>query len=149
MAWLPEGITRDEFFARVRRPETWVPAMRAICERHAGPDGKLFVLTLDAELEAELAEAIGNGLEKPGTIGPETLTRIVEGVAARMQASPHAAGDAVLAVRANHRRALAEALYGVAPRLAVLSFNEVAAARRVESIGSVKAPAAAAAAAVG
>lgn len=115
---------------------------RAICERHTGPDGKLYALTLDAELEGELSEALGNGIDRPaGPIPPETLTRIVEGIAARLQASPLAAGDAVLAVRANHRRALAEALYGVAPRLSVLSFNEVAAARRVESIGSVKAPA--------
>ncbi len=114
---------------------------RAICDQHAAPDGRLFVLALDPELEGEVAEAVPEGSEKRPSVGPETIGRIVEGVANRLQASPLAAGDAVLAVRANHRRALADALGGIAPRLSVLSFGEISAARRVEALGVVSAPA--------
>jgi flagellar biosynthesis protein FlhA len=109
---------------------------RAICER-AGADGRILAVTLDPGLEQRLASAVAGGAEG-GAASATYLRRVVDSVVAAVGSASRAGRDPVLLTRAHLRRFLRDLVAPAAPRLAVLSYNEVQPARAIESAGVVR-----------
>ena len=112
---------------------------RTILERHLDSAGTLHAAVIDATLERSLAEAVA---------GQEGLTRLPQGFLARFVDSTAEAlanmaksgRDPVLITRAALRPFLAEAISGVIPNAAVLSYQETAPAKRVETVSRIAVP---------
>ncbi|MCB9914218.1 MAG: flagellar biosynthesis protein FlhA [Planctomycetes bacterium] len=112
---------------------------RALCDQHSGTDGTLHAVTLDPDVEARLASAVGMGNEvDTGTVSPAYLQRLMERVGETVAQATRGGHDVVLLVRSGVRRFLNELVRASLPKLAVLSYNEVVPARAVETAAVVK-----------
>jgi len=114
---------------------------RALCEQFGDASGTIHAVTLDPDVEARLAASVGRG--GPGDVapvGPAYLTQLVEEVGQCIAAGTQSGKDVVVLVRSNVRRFLAELVRASLPRVAVLSFNEVVAARAVDTVAVVRGP---------
>ena len=112
----------------------------AMVARICGPDERLPVLTLDAQLEG----AIIQGLTDPATgqpvIEPDLARNIGEHVAALIADRGPAAPPLALVVQPRGRRALAALLRQRAPGCLVLSIAELPPAQPIEVIAVIGAP---------
>ena len=110
------------------------PITRMYCE-----DGAMKVITLDADLEREMASSIAkgeNGLYL--ALSPETLQSVVAQLAAELKKFSALSQDPVVLtsqVMRVHFYRLIEQFY---PKVRVLSFNEIAGNVQIQSIGSIK-----------
>ncbi len=105
---------------------------RTIVEPHLDAQGTLHAAFLEPELERKLAEAMagGDGIANlPGGF----LGRFVDSTANALAAMARAGRDPVLITRATLRPFLAEAITGVIPNAAVLSYQETGPAKRIET----------------
>ena len=96
-------------------------------------------MTLDPEVEAGLAGAVGAGPDThTGSVSPAWLQQLVEEIGEQISQATKNGKDVVLLVRSNVRRFVGELVRASLPRVAVLSYSEVVAARSVETAAVVK-----------
>ncbi len=105
---------------------------RTIVEPHLDAAGTLYAAFLDPELERNLAEALA-GNDGVGNLPAGFLGRFVDRTAEALSAMAKTGRDPVLVTRASLRPFLAEAIAGVIPNAAVLSYQETSPARKVET----------------
>ena len=105
---------------------------RTIVEPHLDPQGTLHAAFLDPDLERQLAEAL-SGQEGIGNLPNGFLGRFVDSTANALADMAKKGRDPVLVTRATLRPFLAEAIAGVIPNAAVLSYQETAPAKRIET----------------
>lgn len=112
---------------------------RSLCEQHVSADGTLHAVTLDPEIEARIANAVGMGNEvDTGAVSPVYLQRLMERVGESVAQATRGGHDVVLLVRSSVRRFLNELVRSSLPKVSVLSYNEVVPARAVETAAVVK-----------
>jgi flagellar biosynthesis protein FlhA len=105
---------------------------RTIVEPHLDGAGTLYAAFLDPELERNLAEALA-GNDGVANLPPGFLGRFVDRTAEALSTMAKTGRDPVLVTRASLRPFLAEAIAGVIPNAAVLSYQETTPARKVET----------------
>jgi len=105
---------------------------RTIVEPHLDAAGTLYATFLDPELERNLAEAL-TGNEGVANLPNGFLGRFVDRTAEALSQMVRNGRDPVLVTRANLRPFLAEAIAGVIPNAAVLSYQETTPAKKVET----------------
>ncbi len=105
---------------------------RTIVEPHLDPQGTLHAAFLDPDLERQLAEAL-SGQEGIGNLPNGFLGRFVDSTANALADMAKKGRDPVLVTRATLRPFLAEAIADVIPNAAVLSYQETAPAKRIET----------------
>jgi len=105
---------------------------RTICEPHLDPAGALHAVFLDPDLERNLSEALA-GNDGVNNLPQGFLGKFVDSTAAALSAMARDGRDPVLVTRASLRPFLAEAVAGVIPNAAVLSYQETSAAKKVET----------------
>jgi flagellar biosynthesis protein FlhA len=105
---------------------------RTIIEPHLDIAGTLHAAFLDPELERNLAEAL-SGNDGVANLPAGFLGRFVDRTAEALSAMVRSGRDPVLVTRANLRPFLAEAIAGVIPNAAVLSYQETTPAKKVET----------------
>jgi flagellar biosynthesis protein FlhA len=109
---------------------------RTIVEPHLDAAGTLHAAFLDPELERSLADALA-GNEGLGNLPAGFLGRFVDSTASALAEIAKSGRDPILVTRASLRPFLAEAIAGVIPNAAVLSYQETAPAKKVESVQRV------------
>jgi flagellar biosynthesis protein FlhA len=105
---------------------------RTIVEPHLDAAGTLHAAFLDPELERNLAEALA-GNDGVANLPAGFLGRFVDRTAEALSSMARNGRDPVLVTRASLRPFLAEAIAGVIPNAAVLSYQETTPARKVET----------------
>lgn len=129
---------------RTKDPETLSELVRqrlgrVLCELHADKVGTVHAVTLDPEVEARLASAVG-AVNDPDAapVNPAWLQGLVEHVADALGRAARSGHDTVVLARSNVRRFLNELLRATLPKVAVLSYNEVVPARAIETAEVVR-----------
>ncbi len=111
---------------------------RSICDDYEDDKGRIHALTLDPRVEQLIHDALANSSEYgAGAIHPEIAQRLLESTSTRVRELSQQGVDAVLLVKASLRRVIAELVLGALPRTAVLSYNEVTAAKKIENVGMI------------
>jgi len=105
---------------------------RTIIEPHLDPTGTLHAVFLDPDLERNLAEAL-SGNDGVANLPSGFLGKFVDSTAEALSAMARDGRDPVLVTRASLRPFLAEAVAGVIPNAAVLSYQETSPAKKVET----------------
>ncbi|MCB9877677.1 MAG: flagellar biosynthesis protein FlhA [Planctomycetes bacterium] len=105
---------------------------RTIVEPHLDPAGTLHAVFLDPDLERNLAEALA-GNDGAANLPAGFLGRFVDRTAEALSSMAKDGRDPVLVTRASLRPFLAEAVAGVIPHAAVLSYQETSPAKKVET----------------
>jgi len=113
---------------------------RTILEPHLDHDGTLHAAIIDPDLERALSDAVGGG-DGMGNLPPGFLARFVDETATALSTLSQEGRNPVLVTRAALRPFLAEAIAGVIPGAAVLSYQETSPARKVETTAKVAVPA--------
>jgi flagellar biosynthesis protein FlhA len=103
---------------------------RTICHRHAGPDGKLYVITLDPKLE---------DLVRAGTLPPALVGRIAERIGREVTKLAAAGRPALILCSPQVRSSVKRVADAIQPGISVLSYNEVLRDVKVEALGMVAA----------
>jgi flagellar biosynthesis protein FlhA len=128
---------------KTRDPETLTELVRqrigrALCERHTDGAGVLHAITLDPDIEARLAAAVGGASDPDApSVNPAWLQGLVERIAASLGNAARGGKDVVVLVRSNVRRFVGELVRSTLPKVAVLSYNEVVPVKSVETSGIV------------
>lgn len=112
---------------------------RTIVEPHLDGQGTLHAAFLDPELERQLAEALA-GNDGIANLPSGFLGRFVDNTANAMADMAKKGRNPVLVTRASLRPFLAEAVAGVIPNAAVLSYQETGPAKRIETTQRIAAP---------
>jgi len=107
---------------------------RTIVEPHLDAHGTLHAAFLEPELERRLAEALAGGGDALANLPGGFLGRFVDSTANALAEMARTGKAPVLITRATLRPFLAEAITGVIPNAAVLSYQETAPAKRIESV---------------
>ena len=110
---------------------------RSIVEPFLDEDGTLRAVTLDQTLERTMADAVVARGGDLSNLPPGFLGKLVDSAAGELQKAVQAGHEPVLLTRAALRPFLAETLLAAVPGGAVLSYQEAAAAKRIENIGTV------------
>jgi flagellar biosynthesis protein FlhA len=131
------GETKD-VRALVERARTRLA--RTILEPHLDANGTLFAAVIDPSLERSLADAVA-GADGIQALAPGFLSRFVDSTAEALAQLTKAGRDPVLVTRASLRPFLAEAIGGAIPNASVLSYQETAPAKRVETLARIAVPA--------
>ncbi|MGK0350339.1 MAG: flagellar biosynthesis protein FlhA [Planctomycetota bacterium] len=105
---------------------------RTICEPHLDSDGTLHAVFLDPELERNLSDAL-SGNDGVSNLPQGFLGRFVDSTAQALSTMARDGRDPVLVTRASLRPFLAEAVSGVIPNAAVLSYQHTTPAKKVET----------------
>lgn len=111
---------------------------RSICDDYEDDKGRIHALTLDPKVEQLVHDALASSSEYgAGAIHPEIAQRLLESTSTRVRELSQQGVDVVLLVKASLRRVIAELVLGALPRTAVLSYNEVTAAKKIENVGMI------------
>ena len=105
---------------------------RTIVEPHLDPTGTLHAVFLDPDLERSLSDALA-GNDGVANLPAGFLGRFVDSTAEALSSMARDGRDPVLVTRASLRPFLAEAVAGVIPNAAVLSYQETSPAKKVET----------------
>ena len=105
---------------------------------HADRDGVVHAVTLDPDIENKLAAAVNGGGAEGAAVNPAWLQKLMERTAAAVATSTKGGKDVVILARSNVRRFLTELARGSLPKVAVLSYNEVAPARSIQTTAIVR-----------
>ena len=113
---------------------------RTILEPHLDEDGTLHAAVIDPDLERSLADAVAgtNGL---ANLPAGFLSRFVDNTAEAMAAMTKEGRNPILITRASLRPLLAEALSSAIPGSTVVSYQETAPAKKVETTTRITVPA--------
>jgi len=114
---------------------------RTLTRAHVGQDGALHVITLDANLEEQLRSSVQR--TESGSflaMDPESLDQLVRGIETSTQKTKPRAGarEPVLLISQTVRAPLAQLLARVAPRLSVMSHNEIPPETQIVADGRVE-----------
>ena len=112
---------------------------RTIVDPHLDQVGTLHAAVIEPGLEKSLAEAVV-GQEGLSRLPQGFLSRFVDSTADALAGMARAGRDPVLITRAALRPFLAEAIAGVIPNASVLSYQETAPARKVETAARIAVP---------
>jgi flagellar biosynthesis protein FlhA len=112
---------------------------RAILQPHLDSGGILHAAVIDPVLERSLADAV-TGADGITALPPGFLARFVDSTAQALSQLTRSGRDPVLITRASLRPFLSEAVAGVIPNAAVLSYQETAPAKRVETVARIAVP---------
>ncbi|MFO0984901.1 MAG: flagellar biosynthesis protein FlhA [Planctomycetota bacterium] len=104
---------------------------RAIVARHENAAGVLHVVTLDPQLERTLADYAAGTVTQDR---PMVMKRVVAAIAEAVRKAAEKGVEPVVVCKSEVRRMLAEVVQASLPRIAVLSYHEAAAARKLESL---------------
>jgi len=107
----------DEITERVR-----ASMGRLLSQQYASPDGKLWCVSLDSSLEETLCSYVS---QHGSGIPADVNTKVAKSVASRLDTLQKAGRQAVVLCSPPLRPALRKMLSDVAPRSAVLGYNEV------------------------
>lgn len=105
---------------------------RTICEPHLDTSGTLHAVFLEPDLERNLSEALA-GNDGAANLPQGFLARFVDNTAEALSSMAKDGRDPVLVTRASLRPFLADAVSGVIPNAAVLSYQETTPAKKVET----------------
>jgi flagellar biosynthesis protein FlhA len=115
--------------------------VRAAMARHISAEytenGVLSVITVDPRLETLLGEAARRGEDAYALLDPNTVAKIYGSLTKQIQNAQQAGLQPVVLTSPQTRLALKRLTERAAPQLVVLSYNEIAAGLRVESIGQI------------
>lgn len=111
---------------------------RAICERAAGQEGRLYAVTLDPGLEATLGTVIHNPSAESSGPSAGELRKAVDHIIQMTSTASRGGREPVLLVRGQIRKFVRDLLAPSAPRLSVISYQEAQSARSIESLGVVR-----------
>jgi flagellar biosynthesis protein FlhA len=115
--------------------------VRAAMARHISAEytenGLLSVITVDPRLETLLGEAARRGEDAYALLDPNTVAKIYGSLTKQIQAAQAAGLQPVVLTSPQTRLALKRLTERAAPQLVVLSYSEIAAGLRVESIGQI------------
>jgi flagellar biosynthesis protein FlhA len=111
---------------------------RSIVSAHLDSDEMLHVLAVEPETERQIAELVSSADARSSAAAPLVASRFVEAVVAAHAESVAKGLEPVLVVRSSIRRAVAEMVATATPRCAVLSYNEIAVAKKIDTVGTVK-----------
>jgi flagellar biosynthesis protein FlhA len=112
-----------------------------ICNQHQTEDGEIQVITLGSDLETKLSEyarqaaRIGADGLHPGFV--QTFLRETSEL---FKKALNLGKEPVILVRSTVRRLVSDIVFGAIPKASVLSYNEVAPARKIQSLGVVNVP---------
>ncbi|MCB9888409.1 MAG: flagellar biosynthesis protein FlhA [Planctomycetes bacterium] len=109
---------------------------RTVLEPYLSAEGHLHVAVIEPTLERSLADAVA-GTDSLTALPSGFLGRFVDEVAESLSAMVRDGREPVLLTRASLRPFLAEAVTSVIPNSAVLSYQETAPARRVETTNTI------------
>ncbi|MBI3843054.1 MAG: flagellar biosynthesis protein FlhA [Planctomycetes bacterium] len=112
---------------------------RTIVAAHVDADEVLAVLDVDPDLERGIAELVTSAEARSAPTAPAIATRFVDAVAAAHREAAARGIEPVLVVRSPIRRAVAEMVATAVPRCAVLSYNEIAIVKKIDTVGTVSA----------
>ena len=112
---------------------------RTIVDPHLDQVGTLHAAVIEPGLEKSLAEAVV-GQEGLSRLPQGFLSRFVDSTADALAGMARAGRDPVLITRAALRPFLAEAIAGVIPNASVLSYQETAPAKKVETAARIAVP---------
>ena len=128
---------------RTKDPETLVEAVRqrlgrSLCEQHSDDSGVIHSVTLDPEVENQLAAAVGGAAPagspaEAASVGPAWLRELVERIERGLTEASRGGAGAVLLVRSNVRRFVSELVRSSLPKVSVLSYGEVSGAANIET----------------
>ncbi len=113
---------------------------RTIVDPLLDEQGTLHAATIEPQLEKALSDAVA-GTDGLNTLPPGFLSRFVDGTASALAGMANDGRDPVLITRSSLRPFLAEAVTSVIPNAVVLSYQETAPARKVETSSQVSVPA--------
>lgn len=115
--------------------------VRASMARHISAEytenGLLSVITVDPRLETLLGEAARRGEDAYALLDPNTVAKIYGSLTKQIQHAQQAGLQPVVLTSPQTRLALKRLTERAAPQLVVLSYSEIAAGLRVESIGQI------------
>jgi flagellar biosynthesis protein FlhA len=109
---------------------------RHICAEYA-ENGMLSVITVDPRLESLLAEAVRRGEDAYALLDPSTVAKIYNSLTRQIQTAQQTGLQPIVLTSPSTRLALKRLTERAAPQLVVLSYSEIAAGLRVESIGQI------------
>ena len=109
---------------------------RTIVEPHLDGNGTLHAAFLEPDLERNLADALA-GNDGFNSLPAGFLGNFVDNTASALAEMARSGRDPILVTRSSLRPFLAEAIAGVIPNAAVLSYQETAPAKKVESVQRV------------
>ena len=109
---------------------------RTVIEPYLSAEGCLNVAVIEPGLERGLADAVSGG-EGVTSLPAGFLGRFVDSVAKSLSAMVSEGREPVLLTRASLRPFLAEAVTGVIPNAAVLSYQETMPAKKVETASTI------------
>ena len=111
---------------------------RTICQRYVAPDGVLRALTLDPELDREVADGVARTEDGSAlTMDPARATALVDALGQQVDAAQWLSGASVLVCSGASRRHLKTLTAHSLPALNILSFHEILPSVRVEPVGIV------------
>ncbi|MGC9318525.1 MAG: flagellar biosynthesis protein FlhA [Armatimonadota bacterium] len=111
---------------------------RTICEQYRDEDGALAVYVLDAELEAEIAEAVVDTPQGPTCLlDPNLLQRLLEAVQAAVEELAARGRAPIVLTSPPIRRHLRELIWRSFPGVAVISHAEVVPDVQLRALGSI------------
>jgi flagellar biosynthesis protein FlhA len=134
---IPGGVTAEQRVELVRRR-----IAAQMVARYVDTSGRLFVVTIDPQLEQEMVTGIKSGPSGSElTCDPLLVATVLDGVAVRFRAASNAPALPVLVCWSELRPVLRRLLASRVPDLAVVSYEEIEAARTAaaEIVGTVSA----------
>ncbi len=108
---------------------------RVLCEMHGDNEGTIACIVVDPHLEGAIEQELVG--QTTGAMSAGSLQKIQENASECYGAAMQEGKEAVILTRATTRRYIADMLTGLKPRIPVLSFNEITAAKRVEPVGQI------------
>ena len=108
---------------------------RTICEMYQGRDGVLRAIVVAPEIEGRIEAALAG--QDGAIITPQFVERFQQHTAKVYGDALKRGFESVVLVRSGARRYISDLLAHSTPRIAVLSYGEVAHAKRVETVGQV------------
>jgi len=115
--------------------------VRASMARHISAEytenGVLSVITVDPRLETLLGEAARRGEDAYALLDPNTVAKIYGSLTKQIQHAQQGGLQPIVLTSPQTRLALKRLTERAAPQLVVLSYSEIAAGLRVESIGQI------------
>ena len=115
--------------------------VRGALSRHISAEyaenGLLSVITVDPRLEALLGEAVRRGEDAYALLDPGTVARIYGSLTHQISVAQNSGLQPIVLCSPSVRLALKRLTERAAPQLVVLSYSEIAAGLRVESIGQI------------
>jgi flagellar biosynthesis protein FlhA len=111
---------------------------RTLCEMHQGRDGVVRAIVVEPDVEGHMEAALAG--QDGATITPQLVQKFQQGAGRAYSDAVKKGFEPAVLVRTTIRKYVSDLLAAASPRIAVLSYNEVAYAKRVEPVGQISFP---------